>query len=299
MKQLIEYYYNLKVDNINEINNKYYFTYNNDEYYFTHFFYDDINVIYEYIKALKNVNIKCHEIVFNNFGSPITKIDEMSYVLLKIVTPNDEINLYDMLDLNKKVDISNIKNKYISWSELWSKKIDYIESQINELKERKIINDSVDYYIGLAESAIYYVNMTNAKYNHSNEKLTISRKRVYYPNYLINYLNPLNFIIDLEVRDISEYLKYMFFYSDEDVLFELKELLKIKKLSVYSYNMLFARLLYPSYYFDLYEDVVNKNDNDEKLLLIINKVGDYESFLKKAYTAILVYAPLEKVDYFI
>ncbi len=61
--------------------------------------------------------------------------------------------------------------------------------------------------------------------------------------------------------------------------------------------MLFARLLFPSYYFDIYEKVVNKDVSSEKLLKIINKANEYEIFLKKAYVLISTYAPLENIEW--
>ena len=61
--------------------------------------------------------------------------------------------------------------------------------------------------------------------------------------------------------------------------------------------MLYARLLYPSYYFDIYEDVMNNDGDQEKIIPIINKVPEYEIFLKKAYLEISRYTNLERIDW--
>ena len=63
--------------------------------------------------------------------------------------------------------------------------------------------------------------------------------------------------------------------------------------------MLYARLLYPTYYFDIYEKVVNQNEDSMKLLPIIKKSEEYNIFLKEAYHLISKYAPLIKIDYLI
>ena len=63
--------------------------------------------------------------------------------------------------------------------------------------------------------------------------------------------------------------------------------------------MLYARLLYPSYYFDIYEEVMNKERNEEDLVSIIKKSSAYEIFLKEAYLEITKYAPIEKIDWLI
>ena len=37
------------------------------------------------------------------------------------------------------------------------------------------------------------------------------------------------------------------------------------------YIMLFSRLLFPTYYFDVYDDIINNNLKEEKIISIINK----------------------------
>ena len=129
-----------------------------------------------------------------------------------------------------------------------------------------------------------------------NDVVTLSHRRIFYPNTSLNFFNPLSFIFDLEVRDIAGYLKVAFFHN-EDVLLDLKTYLKLRKLTPYGYHMLYARLLYPSYYFDIYEDIMNNDGDEEKLLPVINKVNEYELFLKNAYVAISQYTNLEKIDW--
>jgi len=126
------------------------------------------------------------------------------------------------------------------------------------------------------------------------DNIVLSHRRIFFPNTHLNYLNPLSFIFDLEVRDIAESLKVGFFHN-EDSLLDLRTYLKTNKLSKYSYHMLYARLLYPSYYFDIYESIMNNNEIEEKLLPIIKKVNDYERFLKLAYEEISIYTNLERI----
>ena len=82
-----------------------------------------------------------------------------------------------------------------------------------------------------------------------------------------------------------------------DSFSDLKLFLSNNKLTSYSYHMLYARLLYPSYYFDLYEDVMNNNGDNKNIINIISKVHNYEVFLKKAYYEINKYTHLERIDW--
>ena len=61
--------------------------------------------------------------------------------------------------------------------------------------------------------------------------------------------------------------------------------------------MLYARLLYPTYYFDIYEKIMNKSLDEEALIKIIEKNEAYETFLKESYLELTKYAPLERIEW--
>ena len=58
-------------------------------------------------------------------------------------------------------------------------------------------------------------------------------------------------------------------------------------LGIFSFNeaiLFMARMLYPSYYFDLYDEIINKETKESKLLNIRNKICEYEELLKEIYS---------------
>lgn len=303
MKQTIEYYYNLKIDKLFMVGNNFYFSGASNDYYFVEYLRtkDELEDLVNCYMELKNNNIQVHDFVYNIKNDLLTDVEGKKYILLKINNKTEKFDIIDIIEFNKKIKLSAKKRNLYrnNWEMLWSSKIDYIENQLNEIKIDDVIHKSIDYYLGLSETAISYVSIISSKYKISNDdKITLSHKRIYYPNYALNYLNPLSFIFDLEVRDVAEYLKSVFF-SGDDALLELETYLKSTKLTFYSYNMLYARLLYPTYYFDIYEKVVNQNEDSMKLLPIIKKSEEYNIFLKEAYHLISKYAPLIKIDYLI
>ena len=95
---------------------------------------------------------------------------------------------------------------------------------------------------------------------------------------LIDYSWILNFHWLIYLFNIAMLL--FVFFAGEDAFLDLQTYLRSVILTPYSYNMLFARLLYPSYYFDNYERVINFKENEEAMIKIISKVDDYEKFLK-------------------
>lgn len=305
MKEIVNYYYNFDVEEVEENKNYLSFNYYGENFYFVFFnrTEEELKDIVELCIELKYKGIRVHDIVLNRDNSLVTKVGENNYLLLKLNTnKNDIVDFISVSEMTNKLKLNRSNSKLYrnNWGELWSKKIDYFEYQIKELgKDKKIIIDSFSYYIGLAENAISYVNKINKVIGMGDfDNITLSHRRIFYPNTNLNYLNPLSFIFDLEIRDIAEYLKIEFF-NGEDSLLDLITYLKIKRLTSYSYHMLYARLLYPSYYFDIYEDVMNNNGDEERLVKIISKVIDYENFLNKAYEEISKYTNLEKINWLI
>ena len=133
-----------------------------------------------------------------------------------------------------------------------------------------------------------------------NEKVVLSHRRINYPCMEYEFYNPLEYIFDIQVRDISEYLKSMFFYTDRNhTIKELKNYLLSTRLSNYEANMLYARLLYPTYYFDIYEKVIEDLKEESELLDIINKVDEYELFLKEAYFELSRMHKIEQINWII
>lgn len=305
MKETLEYYYGLDIESIEELDGKYHFKIENQDYFFV--FYnrgieeleDIINVSNEMVK--KGINV--HKIFINRNNSFLTKVGEYNYILFAVSNLNEEYDIFDMVKISEKLVLNNNKSNLYrnNWGTLWSEKIDYFEYQVRELSiEKDVVKNSFSYYVGMAENAISYVNNTNMKYGGDAYRIVLSHRRVFYPNYKLNYLNPLSFVFDLEVRDIAEYLKAMFFKKDISFcLDELSSYLKIRHLSLYEYQMLYARLLYPTYYFDVYESVMNKNGDEEQLVNIIKKCDSYEEFLKKAYLEISKYAKIDKIEWII
>ena len=305
MKETLEYYYGLDIESIEELDGKYHFKIENQDYFFV--FYnrgieeleDIINVSNEMVK--KGINV--HKILINRNNSFLTKVGEYNYILFAVSNINEEYDIFDMVKISEKLILNNNKSNLYrnNWGTLWSEKIDYFEYQVRELSiEKEVVKSSFSYYVGLAENAISYVNNTNMKYGGDAYRIVLSHRRVFYPNYKLNYLNPLSFVFDLEVRDIAEYLKAMFFKKDISFcLDELSSYLKIRHLSLYEYQMFYARLLYPTYYFDVYESVMNKNADEEQLVNIIKKCDSYEEFLKKAYLEISKYARIDKIEWII
>ncbi len=304
MKELLEKYYNVYDIDVLENTSFSYFVFQDKKYYFVPYVRSDeeFQELFSLNEELIKKGIPTGKFVLNNQNSYITLYEKKQFVLLEMpLNCLEEYNVLDMVSFAEQLIISSKKSILYrnSWADLWSAKADYFEYQIRQLgKDKPIILNSFSYYIGMLENAIAYVNNTTKKYQLSvNERITLQRRRVVFPNTLLNYFNPLNYVIDIEVRDIASYFKSLFFNSYEDLFTEVHAFFKRRKLGIYGYQLLYARLLYHSFYFDIYEKVMEGEVEESALLPIINKTEEYELFLKDMWEIISMYAPIERLDW--
>lgn len=294
MKNEINYYYKILPDNLYRDKDNYYFYYNDQIYYLVLYLeeIDSFNMIITIMNEYIKRNVPINSIVLNTEGNYVSDINNKNYVLLKVVDHN---NIYDLNDINKfdKVLKTNKVTEigYISWDKLWSNKIDYYEEKIININN-KDIKDSFDYYVGLSENAISYVKYTYMEDNYNT--YTIGHKR--FNKKIDNILNPFNLLIDYEVRDISEYIKYKYFY-DSFSFKELEDIINNNRYSIFEIRLLFGRLLYPNYYFDLIDEFLNGNNIDKEIKNVISKINMYEDLLIDVFNYLSEYYPIPKIDW--
>lgn len=288
MKNSINYYYGIYVNDIIKNAEEYYFYYNNHEYHLVQLNrpYEDIKSLYELNLEMIRRNILVHKIIKNLNNEIVTVINEKMYLLLELCDYKNEkvlindIKYYQNFTINIKYKKDLLRN---NWINMWCDKIDYYEYQISELGNKyTILCDSLSYYIGLGENAISYLknNITN-----ENIDYVVSHKRIRIEDGSFEFYNPINFIIDNRVRDIAEYIKNSFFYEKID-LYEIKLYLDNINFKRIEYILLFSRLLFPSYYFDVYDEIINNNLEEEKIIRIIEKNQSYEELLIEIYNYI-------------
>ncbi|MBR3199685.1 MAG: hypothetical protein IKG27_06820 [Bacilli bacterium] len=280
MKNVINYYYNLYPENIFQIAQGHYFYIKNIKYMFIKYDkdIDKINEIYNMHLEILNNNLYIHHIILNIDGKPLTIIENIPYILMKVIYHEGQVTLEHILSFQNKIIEKSIYNP----GKLWEIKNDYLEYQISMLgKNHPLIKESFSYFIGLGETAISIVN--------NLPKIPIDKvyahKRITSNYTIFDLYNPLNIIIDSKIRDISEYFKQNFF-NDKNIEQELCFYLNNIKLNNEEYVMFFARMLYPTYYFDIYEEIITDREKEEKLLKILDKVNDYENILKQIYRQI-------------
>lgn len=282
MNNILDYYYNLKKIDIININNNYLIMDNNDYSFLLYEVDKDVN-LNNTIKLLGSLNNSNYsDLILNNNRSYITKIDEKYYVLIKLKgIINEVITLKDMVNNNIKYRINNYS---LDLSKLWSRKIDYLEYQVSELgNEYNEILDSFSFFIGLSENAISFLNVNNINYNNTHK--TISHLRVKNNELFLDYYNPLNILIDYDIRDYAEYIKSKLLITD-NIDNDINYILNNANLSIDDIKLFYARLMFPTLYFDKVEEILIDKKDEKELEVYIENIQIYINMLKDVYLEI-------------
>lgn len=310
MNNYIDYYYNLYPNTIEKVGRNYRFFLNNEKYYIIMYErnLEEMDTLVKLNKEMIERGSLVHEIVLTKEGKAVFLCDNNSYALLRVyINENIPIKIEDifyMLDYNDTIKPNNIIGR-MNWANLWSSKVDYFEYHIGHLiKKYPYIYKTIDYYLGLAENAISYVKDIKTPAS----LISICHRRIGVTSTLFDLYNPFNLVIDYKVRDIAEYIKSVFFYGEnscvegvvnsENMIVDKCNIILERIFKKYIFDnealkLLFARLLFPSYYFDLYENVIDNSLNENVISCIIKKSSAYEEFLK----IILLKTPIPYVEW--
>ena len=277
MNNFIEYFYGIKVDKIVYEKNSYSFIYN--RYFYKLYVFDNSSNTDFLINVNKKMlgNTLVSEIIKNRNGEVLSIYNNIGYILMRIyVNVNKGISLKEVVSLSNSL----YKDKLmINWGNLWERKMDYLEDLINENgKKYPLIVDSFNYFVGLAENAISYYNTILIDKNY---KFGISHRKIKIDDTIEELYNPLNIIFDYKVRDVAEYMKISFFNGNKNALNEFIWYLNNNYLSIMEAKLLIARLLYPSFYFDMYEDIMIDEKEEKIITNILIKIDEYEIYLAK------------------
>ncbi|WML54611.1 spore coat protein YutH [Neobacillus sp. PS3-12] len=200
------------------------------------------------------------------------------------------------------------------WKQLWEKRLEQMEKVWNGLLfqtpeddfERQFI-DSFPYYMGLTENAIQYLVDTEIDDEPTEiDNGTVCHERFSSMSWGADFLlkNPFDWVFDHRSRDIAEWTRERYFRNNQTYQLDVKnffqEYLSVAPLSVFSWKLLYSRILFPLHYFECVENYYitrseqQKKDLEEQLSKILRQSMEYERFLSVFYE--LAGAPIKRVD---
>lgn len=190
----------------------------------------------------------------------------------------------------KILNLNEVKNR-------WIQKVEYMETKIiPSLKidnyYYQLIMICVIHYIGLANNAINYLEDTIIDYGSKINMTSLAHKRLKLNS--ISLLNPFNLIIDSPLRD------YCFLYMNEIISYkDFINCLSLYSFSIIDYSYLFSRMLFPSDFFDLVEELYEKrNDRTKDIEFYYNNINSHLKKIKKIHNYLVMNYGLRNIKWF-
>ena len=293
MKILLMYNYNMYEPTIYRVDNQTYIKDKQKRYLLYEVqSEEELNELYILLNKYFPKN-NLYKIVKTKSNALFVQYYNKKLVLIEIMKQgvDRENQLKEMLEL-PSVEYSKYNLDRSNWYYLWSKINDFTEYEYTYQKwKSKILDESIDYYMGMAETAISYLKIMQDE-NINTQNLYLSHKRIE----LKELYNPLNIVVDYKERDISEYLKYLF-YNEQENNININEIINI----VQNYNLqperIYARLIYPTYFFDVCEKFDTEKNFENDLKKIIYNADKYEQYLKIIYNEFSKKFSIKKIDW--
>lgn len=304
MKNTINYYYNLNPDKINHIFDYYYFYVDNELYYFSIYTKEVKNVmeVFRFNQELVKKGVLVNEIVNNRMGTVLTFVNQVPYILMKVL-----VNINKAISLGEISYLSNVMISYPkellrdNWLNLWISKIDYLEYHHEQNYHKfPLIASSFNYFVGLGENAISYLK--GAIGRHSPDKSDVgvlSHDVMGLDDTVYCLYNPENIIIDHKARDLAEYIKVSFFRDNYRIFDELDEYFRYHYFSFFGIELVIARVLWPSFYFEVYDEVMRNRVNEAVILKITSRLEEYELYLMDVFRYFKRFYPIEEVSWLV
>jgi len=242
----------------------------------------------------------------NNYGEWITHYRDEDYLVLKVTSLKNRKKAdhgKELAQFHRNNSAYAYEPQHVSsygqWKQLWIEKLtNYEKKIIEEAKEHKnnyyrLLMDILPYIIGICENAIQYVNECNqeSRYDQSDQG-TITFQR-YHDQLQRSIMWHTDLVYDHVARDLAEFIRYQLLYNEEqafnDISVFLKSYQSIYPLSIFSWRLLYARLIYPAHLFDLIDEAFtgrNFEKHYEQLRRMIDRQTNYEYCLHRFHESV-------------
>lgn len=224
-----------------------------------------------------------------------TSIEQEHYIVSLVeelqsenrLTPGEQLAYFHEVGATYPYEPQEISS-YGKWKDLWIYKLSIFEERAMQRQENfphrynKYIWDVFPYLIGMSENAIQYVQETDAERRfHEADQATVTIRR-----YTTQLEEPILLFNDLcydhRARDIAEAVRHMFLHKidSEEIRRFLTDYEAVRPLSIFSWRLVYARLIFPIQLFDALERLY-KEPSDETFETFVYLMENQDNFTKE------------------
>lgn len=234
-------------------------------------------------------------------GQFLTTMDDQRYTVFRVhhlqkhPHPNDGTVLAQFHKQSKSYPYEPFSiSSYGKWNQLWTDKLTVYEQNLQvTLKEERAFKDRAwfdvfPYVIGMTENAIQYVaEMDRDRSFNDSDRPTITFER--YKDQLQQscfFSHELHY--DHPMRDVAEWIRKKMLQEEDDtadIVQFLHDYECVQPLSLFSWKMIYARLLYPAHLFDAIDRHQRKDKAliEEEIARLCDQQHVYETRLKSLF----------------
>ncbi|CDQ39207.1 MULTISPECIES: protein kinase family protein [Virgibacillus] len=238
----------------------------------------------------------------NHQGEWFTPFQDAMYMVIQGKLTTREFDISDGKLLAEFHQIGNAYqyepkaiSSYGQWKELWIAKVNSMEeklaqeARISPSAYNQLVMDVLPYIIGISENAIQYIRESEQEQRYYEvDQGTVAFRR--YANQLIQPIMwPMELVYDHPARDISEFIRQQLLANvpPANITRFLNDYQAIRSLSVFSWRLVYARLLFPIHLFDFLErNLIEANSSAEQFKQLLQLQSEYEQKLGDFYNSV-------------
>lgn len=262
---------------------------------------DEMNKLNELILSLNTTfNGDIVYIVKNKYDKFISTSNDENNICLLTYKLTNPVNINHFVKMH--TSYLNQFNYYVNLTDiiaLWDQRLEYIQNQclvnLNFDNESHLaLYEYCHYAIGLALNALQYLSDIKIDFNNPKYISTLTHRRIKSID-KFELFNPFNLIIDHSSRDLAE------LYKNDLISFDtLMQICAYYNYNIDEYEYLLARLFYPTFIFDVIEDIATENvayDYNQQIYFAIAKQNKQIDKIKEYYTNILKYINIRPINW--
>ncbi|WP_171038217.1 spore coat putative kinase YutH [Aquibacillus sediminis] len=191
----------------------------------------------------------------------------------------------------------NYISSYGQWKTLWINKVEAFETIYQQqYRERpvspfqRLFIDTFPYIIGLSENAIQYLQETEQeqRFDHS-DRPTITFQR-YHDHMRQQMIWSDDLVYDHPIRDLAEHIRFLLLQDDDRSFEKVRQFIadyeQVQPLSIFSWRLLYARLLFPIHLYDFIEKTLasgDQRDHYKTYNYLLENQAYYEQTMKNFF----------------
>lgn len=261
--------------------------------------------ISEYIRTQDTVQIGVP--LFTREGKLFTQQDNQSYMLVQVPWSSSEASegewLATLHDIGNRYPYQPQQiSRYGQWKSLWESKVDawfeQYKIQWNERpcsSMRRLFIETFPYLEGISENAIQYLQESEQDWRYEqNDQGTFTLKRLH-PSMMSQIIWPHTLVYDHPARDLAEWIRHSLLNQGNNAYPAIRTMLdeyeRNRPLSVFSWRLIYARLVYPVHLYDVLERTLQTGEGEQNSLgkeyrSLLQQQGQYEKQLKEFFDAV-------------